>query len=94
MEDSTWYTHVARKYKPVDCKVCPIPTYMPNLAGQVFKPIDIPELPPLPLDPPFLEDFEPTTLLTQEHLNFILATVPEDFLSPCEIDLLVSVLRS
>ena len=67
---------------------------MPDPAGQVFKPIDIPELPPLPLDPPFLEDFEPTMRLTQERLNFILATIPEGFLSPREIDLLVFVLRT
>ena len=84
----------ARKYKPVDCKVCLVPTYVPDPAGQGFKPIDIPELPPLPLDPPLLEDFEVTMQLTQEHLNFIFATVPEGFLSPHEINLLVSVLRS
>lgn len=37
------------KYKPVDRKVQPVPTYMPDPAGQVFKTIIIPELAPLPL---------------------------------------------
>jgi hypothetical protein len=67
---------------------------MPDLAGQEFKPIEIPELPPLPLDPPVYANFEPTERLTQSQLDKILATVPRDFLSSREIDLLIFVLHS
>lgn len=67
---------------------------MPDPAGQVFEPIVIPELAPLPLDPPFLADFEPTSHLTQEHLDHMLATIPKGFLSDREIDLLVFVIRT
>ena len=56
--------------------------------------ITIPELTPLPLNPPYLADFEPTTRLTQDRLDFILGMVPKDFLSEWEIDLLVYVLRT
>ena len=83
-----------RKYKPVDRKVRPVPTYMPDPAGQVFKTITIPELTPLPLNPPYLADFEPTARLTRDRLDFILGMVPKDFLSQREIDLLVYVLSS
>jgi hypothetical protein len=67
---------------------------MPDPAGQVFKTITIPELTPLPLNPPYLADFEPTTRLTRDRLDFILGTVPKDFLSEREINLLVYVLRT
>lgn len=65
---------------------------MPNPEGQEFKPVDIPELPPLPFNPPSLDNFVPTDRLNKERLDFILNTVPEGFLQPREIDLLVSVL--
>jgi len=93
-EGRTWRTNAARKYKPVDRKVRPVPTYMPDPAGQVFKPIIIPELAPLPLDPPLLTDFEPTSRLTLERLNYMLATIPKDFLTDREIDLLVFVIST
>ena len=83
-----------RKYKPVDRKVRPVPTYMPDPLGQEFKPIEIPHLPPLPFDPPAYADFEPTVRLTQERLDKILQSVPDGFLSSREIDLLIFVLRS
>ena len=67
---------------------------MPDPAGQVFEPIVIPELTPLPLEPPYLADFEPTTQLTQECLDYMQATIPQGFLSNCEIDLLVFVIRT
>ena len=82
------------KYKPVDRKVQPVPTNMPDPAGQVFKMIMIPELTPLPLNPPYLADFEPMTHLTRDRLDFILGMVPKDFLSEQEIDLLVYFLRT
>jgi hypothetical protein len=87
-------TSTARKYKPVDRKVCLVPTYMPDPAGQVFKPVDIQDLSPLPLDPPLLEKFELMKRLTRERLNFILDTVPKGFLSAREVDLLAFVLRT
>jgi hypothetical protein len=82
-----------RKYKPVDHKVRPVPTYMPDPAGQEFKPIIIPELPPLPLYPLVYADFEPTERLSQSWLDKIISTIPQNFLSPQEIDLLTYVLR-
>lgn len=37
--DEIWSANVLqrrRKYKPVDQKVCPVPSYMPNSEGQTF----------------------------------------------------------
>ena len=81
------------KYKTVDKKVRPVPSYMPDPAGQTFLPVLIPPLPILPLDPPFLAQFRYTKRLTEERLQKILSTVPKDFLWPREIDLLVYVLQ-
>lgn len=81
-----------RKYKPVDRKVRPVPSYMPNPSAQVFKPIVIDDPAPLPHHPPFRSSFKPSERLTQERLDKILLTVPPDFLSSQEIDLLVYVL--
>jgi hypothetical protein len=67
---------------------------MPDPAGQIFKPIIIPELAKLPLEPPLLVDFEPTPRLSRERLDYMLATIPEGFLSKREVDLLVFVIRT
>lgn len=67
---------------------------MPDPTGQVFGPIVIPELAPLPLEPPLLADFKPTSCLTHECLDYMLATIPKGFLSDREIDLLVFVIRT
>ena len=82
------------KYKTVDKKVRPVPSYMPDPAGQVFRPVTIPLLPPLPLDPPCLQDFVPTQRLSLERLEKILTSVPHGFLRPREINLLVFVLQT
>ncbi|GLB39064.1 hypothetical protein LshimejAT787_0602260 [Lyophyllum shimeji] len=82
------------KYKTVDRKVRPVPSYMPDPAGQEFKPVIIPPLPPLSLNPPLLANFIPTARLTRERLDMILKTVPPGFLSDRELDLLVEVLRN
>jgi hypothetical protein len=82
------------KYKTVDKKVRPVPSYMPDPSGQVFLPVIIPLLPPLPLDPPLLTEFLPTKRLTENRLAKILSSVPKDFLRPREIDLLVFVLKT
>lgn len=82
------------KYKTVDRKVQPVPSYMPDPAGQVFCPVEIPILPLLPLDPPFLQDFIPSKHLSLERLQKILTSVPKGFLQPREIDLLVFVLQT
>jgi len=81
------------KYKTVDKKVRPVPSYMPDPSGQVFLPVIIPLLPPLPLDPPHLASFLPTKRLTKDRLSKILLSIPKDFLQSREIDLLVFVLR-
>jgi hypothetical protein len=56
-----------KQYKPVARKVQPIPSYMPNPDGQIFKPVIIEPPPPIPLDPPYLADFKVSELgcLTQ-----------------------------
>ena len=82
------------KYKTVDRKVRPVPSYMPDPAGQVFLPVTIPQLPLLPLDPPPLSKFLPTKRLTQDRLTKILTSVPQGFLQTREVDLLVYVLRT
>ena len=82
-----------KKYKTVDKKVRPVPSYMPDPAGQVFLPVKIPTLPPLPLDPPFRLEFVPTQHLTLERLEKILSSIPKGFLQTREIDLLVFVLQ-
>ena len=67
---------------------------MPDPAGQVFLPVTIPSLPPLPLDPTFCLDFIPMQQLTLECLEKILTSMPKGFLQPREIDLLVFVLQT
>ncbi len=81
-----------KKYKPVDRKVRPVPTYMPNPSAQRFKPISIPTPLPLPFSPPSISNFVPTNRLTRERLDLILSKVPDGFLTPTEIDLLVYIL--
>ena len=84
----------ARKYKPVHRKVRPVPSYMPDAKGQEFKPIPLPEILPLPLDPPSITNFKCTGRLTKDRLDKILSRIPEDFLKPREIDLLAHVLQT
>ena len=67
---------------------------MPDPTGQVFRPVEIPSLPPLPLDPPPLQDFVPTQCLTLDRLEKILSSVPKGFLQPQELDLLVFILQN
>jgi len=70
------------KYKTIDKKVRPVPSYMPDPAGQAFRPVIIPSLPPLPLDPLSLQDFVPTQRLSLDRLEKILTSVPQGFLKP------------
>ena len=81
-----------RRYKPVDRKVRPVPTYMPNPSAQKFQSIPTPILTPLPHEPPLRTSFIPTERLTLDRLNQILSTIPANFLRPREIDLLIHVL--
>jgi hypothetical protein len=94
--EEPYWSNVAtrKKYKPVDRKVRPVPTYMPDPNGQVFKRVEIPDLPPLPFDVPQLADFVPTQRITQERLETMLQTVPEGFLFAREIDLLAFIIRN
>ncbi|RDB15415.1 hypothetical protein Hypma_004284, partial [Hypsizygus marmoreus] len=77
-----------------DRKVRPVPSYMPEAATQEFKPVIIPQLPPLSLNPLPLDEFVPTRRLTRERLDMILTSVPAGFLQPREIDLLVDILKN
>ena len=81
------------RYKTVDKKVRPVPSYMPDPAGQVFKPVEIEYPEPLTMSPPLLNDFVPTPRLSRKRLDIILSSIPSGFLSLREIDLLVHVLR-
>ncbi|OSC96481.1 DNA/RNA polymerase, partial [Trametes coccinea BRFM310] len=80
-----------RKYKPVARKVRPVPTNMPDTSAQVFKRLELPPPPPLPIHPPTLDDFIPTDRLTRARLDLILASIPDEFLRPAEIALLAYV---
>ena len=84
--------YATKKYKPVDKKVRPVPSYMPNPSTQKFEPIQIKKLPSLPTRLPALEDFVPTERLTKERLQQILDTVTKDFLSQEEVKLMANVL--
>jgi len=66
------------KYKTVDKKVQPVPSYMPDPVGQVFHPIKLPLLPPLPLDPPYLQDFVLTHLELMTLQRALLAMLSMD----------------
>jgi len=68
------------KYKMVDKKVRPVPSYMPDSTGQVFLPVQIPMLPFLPLEPPLVAKFLPMKRLMHDRLAKILTTVPQGFL--------------
>ena len=85
---------VQKKYKPVDRKVRLVPSYMPDPNRQTFKHVEIPLLPPLSSEVPALSEFVPTEQITRERLDLMLKTIPEGFLLPLEIDLLVSVIRN
>jgi hypothetical protein len=80
------------KYKPVHRKVHPVPSYMPDPEGQIFKPVIIDPQPALPLNPPFFADFIPTKRLTLPRLQKILSGIPSGFLHPREVDLLIHIL--
>ncbi|KAI0323386.1 hypothetical protein GY45DRAFT_1264642, partial [Cubamyces sp. BRFM 1775] len=81
-----------RRYKPVARKVRPVPTNMPDLSAQVFKPIPLPTPPLLPTRPPPRSELRFSVRLSRERLDLILSTVPEGFLSEDELDLLAYVL--
>jgi hypothetical protein len=82
-----------RKYKPVDRKVRPVPSYMPDAASQMYKPIIIPVPTPLPFDPPIRSQFVPGVRLSRERLDALISKIPEKFLLDREIDLLIHVLK-
>ena len=83
---------VGRRYKPVARKVRPVPTNMPDLSAQAFKPIPLLTPPLLPTKPPRPDDLPYTVCLSREHLDLMLSTVPDGFLSEAELDLLAFVL--
>ena len=85
---------VRKKYKPVDRKVRPVPSFMPDPSGQVFKCVEIPDLPALPFKATALINFVPTEHITLDRLTVMLKTIPDGFLSPYELDLLISVIRN
>ncbi len=81
-----------RRYKPVARKVKPVSTTMPDLSAQAFKPLEIPETIPLPTSPPPYDALPFDDRMTRERLDIILATIPDGFLSPEEINLIAFVI--
>ncbi|PCH33217.1 hypothetical protein WOLCODRAFT_86636 [Wolfiporia cocos MD-104 SS10] len=69
---------------------------MPNPFAQKFKPIAIPELMLLPIEPrPWKEyKFGSGDRWTMQRLSDVIAKIPANFLSDAEIDLLVHVVVS
>ena len=82
------------RYKPVERKVRPVPSYMPDPGGQVFRPIVLPEQSPLPLNPPPLRDFKFTKKLTRERVNEVMGRILEGFLTEQERDLMAYVVAT
>ncbi|RDX42932.1 hypothetical protein OH76DRAFT_1318023, partial [Lentinus brumalis] len=80
-----------RKYKPVARKVKPVSTTMPDLSAQAFKPLEIPATLPLPTSPPSFSSLAFDDRMTADRLDVILGTIPDDFLSKEEIDLIAFV---
>ncbi|RDX42280.1 hypothetical protein OH76DRAFT_1333527, partial [Lentinus brumalis] len=80
------------KYKPVARKVKPVSTSMPDLSTQAFKPLEIPIPDPLPTNPPPFKTLDFDARITPERLDVILATIPDDFLSKEEVDLIAFVI--
>ncbi|KAI0026769.1 hypothetical protein K488DRAFT_34584, partial [Vararia minispora EC-137] len=78
-------------YKPVDCKIRPVPTYFPDPHAQQFKPIPLPKIECLVIPPEPHESFTGTVRLTRERLDQLLAAIPDGFLRPQEVDLVASV---
>ena len=67
---------------------------MPDLSAQTLKPIVLPPIRPLPMNPPPRLEFKPTDRLSIERLEIILANVPSHSpLSSQELDLLVYILQ-
>ncbi|KAF9053508.1 hypothetical protein BJ165DRAFT_1338916, partial [Panaeolus papilionaceus] len=80
-----------RRYKPVERKVRPVPTYRPDPTAPKFKPIPFPNIQPLPTHPPPRATLEYNDRITSSRLDIILSTIEPDFLSEQEIDLLAFV---
>lgn len=82
-----------KRYKPVDRKVRPVSTYMPNPSAQKFRPINIPVPPIISHHPPPSSALSLDGRLTRERLDDILGRIPSNFLWPQELDLMASVLH-
>ena len=67
---------------------------MPNPSGQVFKCVEIPDLPALLFKATALINFVATECIMLDQLTVMLKTIPDGFLSPYELDLLISVIRT
>ena len=82
------------KYKPVAKKKLPIPMSVPDRTPEIatYRPIRLPHLKPLPTRPPPKSQFHYTDQLTPERVEVILNNIPQDFLQPQELDLIVYIL--
>ncbi|THU79043.1 hypothetical protein K435DRAFT_811034 [Dendrothele bispora CBS 962.96] len=83
-----------RRYKPVDRKHRPVPTYMPNPEAQQFKRIPPPTPLKLPTRPIPYKQLKFGKRVTLECLEAMLAKIEPGILTPQEIDLLAFVVVS
>ena len=81
------------KYKPVERKVRPVPTYMPQPAVKTYKPILLPQIDPLPTQPPEIEEYNLQGRITRERLDLLLSTITPEFLTNDETKLLAFVVK-
>jgi hypothetical protein len=83
------------RYKPVSKRKTPVPVTVPQMTDEMkhrgYKPIELPPLDPLPINPPSLSEFIYTERITEERLNLMLSNIPEGFLSETERDLIVYI---
>lgn len=82
---------LVRKYKPVDQKVRPVPTYFPDPRAQEFKEIPPAILLDLPTRPTSYKNLDFSGRVTLERLEGMLASIEPGTLTPKETDLLAFV---
>jgi hypothetical protein len=80
------------KYKPVDQKVQPVPTYMPDPQAQEFKDIPPPVLTILPVHPINYRQLDFGKRVTLERLETMLKTIEKGVLMEDEINLMAFVI--
>lgn len=81
-----------RRYKPVDRKYRPVPTFLPDINPDKYRPIPPPVPLELPHNPPPRSSLLCGTRLTRERLDEMLGRIEPGVLLDKEIDLIAWVL--